>query len=110
MRLSTDADEQMLRPVAVRLEADDPERLEALRLLLRVAAASTKETTDREVADVGERLVADHLLLAWYVVIAGKIASAWAWSMAGDRDEAFPEALEIIERNVLRAIEDADPS
>jgi hypothetical protein len=107
MRLSTGRGEQMVRPVAVRLEADDPERLEALRLLLRVAAASTKDTTDREVAETGERLVADHKLLAWYIVIAGKIASAWAWSMAADRDEAFPEALDIIERNVLRAIQES---
>jgi hypothetical protein len=39
--------------VAVRLEVDDPERLKALQLLLRVAAASTKEATDREVARRG---------------------------------------------------------
>ena len=95
----------MRRPVATRLEPEDPERLEAVRLLLRVAAASTKETTDREVAEVGARLVKDHKLLAWYVIIAGKVAAAWAWSMAEDREGAFPDALAIIERNVLRAIE-----
>ena len=96
-----------MRPVAVRLQVDDPEQLEALKLLLRVAAASTKETTDREVAEAGERLVQDHKLLAWFVIIAGKVAAAWAWSME-DRGLAFPDALANIERNVLRSIEVAD--